>query len=206
MFRVEGIETQFGLKIQDFRVAKEGVTFIIGKSGIGKSISLKLFNRTASVQRGRVYYQDRDITQWDPIQLRREVLLVSQMSYLKLGSIRENFEEFRKFRSEKDLSESEMKNFLSLCSINLEVDTLTQNLSGGEKHRVYIAIFLSFMPKVLLIDEPTAALDEKTGDEVMKSISKFSLENGIKLIVVSHEMSLANKYATEMVEMKERAL
>lgn len=204
LFKFEKIQTKFGLKIKDFEISKDKVTFIMGRSGIGKSSALKLLNRTESIQKGNIYYESKNIIHYDPIFLRKEVLLVSQSSYLFLGSIQNNFDKFRKLRGSTPIQSEQMQSYLSLCALDLPLEALSQNLSGGEKHRVYLAIFISFLPKVLLVDEPTAALDEKTGDQLISNIKTFCLNKGIKLIVVTHERTLAEKFGEELIEMEER--
>ena len=75
-------------------------------------------------------------------------------------------------------------------------------MSGGERQRVYIAIFLSFMPDVLMLDEPTSALDNTSSDIMMSNIKNFSKDNEMTTIVVSHYLTLAEKYGDEIIALE----
>ena len=75
-------------------------------------------------------------------------------------------------------------------------------MSGGERQRVYIAIFLSFMPDVLMLDEPTSALDNTSSDIMMSNIKNFTNDNEMTTIVVSHYLTLAEKYGDEIIALE----
>ena len=68
-------------------------------------------------------------------------------------------------------------------------------MSGGERQRVYIGIFLSFNPKVLMLDEPTSALDDENSEIVIKNVLDYCKDQGITVIVVSHDKQLTDKFA-----------
>ena len=62
-----------------------------------------------------------------------------------------------------------------------------------------MAIYLSFKPKVILLDEPTSALDDENSYNVIKNILSFSKENGICVLIISHDMDLAHDFADKIV-------
>jgi len=181
---------------------KEGETvFIKGESGCGKSSLFKMLNITKSPSRGAIYYKDKTLESYDSINLRKEILLIGQTSYLFDKNIRENFDEFYKYRNQALISEEEMKAYLKTCCADFPLDTDCSILSGGEKQRVYLAIGISFATKVLLLDEPTSALDEKIRDKVITNIIKKCKEKNITLLIISHDEHLINNFGDKVIEL-----
>jgi putative ABC transport system ATP-binding protein len=72
-------------------------------------------------------------------------------------------------------------------------------LSGGEQHRAALARALINRPKLLLADEPTGNLDSHTGTEIMNMVRRFNRELGMTVIMVTHERTLAERYAQRMI-------
>ena len=92
-----------------------------------------------------------------------------------------------------------MKHFLNICCAPFALDTLCNNLSGGERQRVFMAICLSFMPKLLMLDEPTAALDEATSIQFFKQVKNFCTSQHITLLVISHTPLLIETFADNII-------
>jgi putative ABC transport system ATP-binding protein len=187
------------IQYPNIEILQGKATFICGESGCGKSTLLKLLNGAESAQKGGIIYNEKDINNYPPTQLRREVLLVSQYVYLFDKSIKENFYEYYSYLNIPMISDEKMKEYLTLCCMNISIDSNCCVLSGGERQRVYIAICISLMPKVLMLDEPTSALDEKTAYEVIKNIKRFCKQNSITLIVVTHNKLLAEYFADKII-------
>ncbi len=194
------------IRYGNLSIPTDRVTFITGESGCGKSTLLKLMNGVLSPSRGNIFYRGRDISKVDTIRLRREVSLVSQEAFLFDGSIRENFDAFYKFRNMAPPSDEEIKTCLSLMQLDFTPPALTQTLSGGEKQRLYLAVFLSFRPGVLLLDEPTSALDARTGETVMSNIIQFCKGNHTELLAVSHNRELTEKFSENTLQLKREAI
>ncbi len=190
------------IRYPDIKIAKGKTTFIHGPSGCGKSTLLKLINGTISPDRGEILYNDNNIKNIDTIKLRREILLVSQSVYLFTGTIEENFIKYYEYRDHDVLPKEDMEKFLKLCSADFPLETRCETMSGGERQRVYIAIFLSFMPKILMLDEPTSALDNTSSDIMMNNIKNFSNDNEMTIIIVSHYLPLAEKYGDNIIALE----
>ena len=187
------------IRYPDIKIAKGKTTFIHGPSGCGKSTLLKLINGTTSPDSGEIFYKGNNIENIDTIDLRREILLVAQSVFLFTGTIEENFKKYYEYR-DRDLPTKEtMEKFLKICSAEFPLETRCETMSGGERQRVYIAIFLSFMPDVLMLDEPTSALDNTSSDIMMSNIKNFSKDNEMTTIVVSHYLTLAEKYGDDII-------
>jgi putative ABC transport system ATP-binding protein len=199
ILRTKNLSFNKMIDYKDIQIEKNKATFIVGKSGTGKSTLLRLFNGTLSPSNGSIYYSEKDISEIDTILLRQELLLISQTVYLFDTSIKENFKQYYGYRELGQPSDDEMKYFLDLCSVPFSLDSDCTIMSGGERQRVYIAIFLSFKPKVLMLDEPTSALDKQTGNEVIKNILDYCKNNEITVVAVSHDGNLTDKFAENII-------
>jgi ABC-type lipoprotein export system ATPase subunit len=82
---------------------------------------------------------------------------------------------------------------LEMTGIAHKADSYPQEMSGGEQQRVAIAVALANAPKILLADEPTGAVDTKTSDMIQKLFRRLNEELGITIIIVTHDISLANQ-------------
>ena len=145
---------------------------LTGPSGGGKTSLLRILNRTISPTRGTVCYRGIDIAELDPVQLRRNVVLVDQENYLFPVSIAENFSRFHELRQTAPPSRSHMQELLEICCLDLGLDTSVKNLSGGEKQRIFVALHLSLRGKALLLDEPTSALDLETATRMICQLAE----------------------------------
>ncbi len=198
----EEVVFQSIIRYPEIKIKRGMTTFIHGPSGCGKSTLLKLINGTVSPDSGTIFYNGNDIEEIDTIQLRREILLVGQSVFLFTGTIAENFIKYYEYRDLDAPSKEEMQKFLRICSADFPLETKCETMSGGERQRVYIAIFISFVPKVLMMDEPTSALDSLSAETMMDNIKRFSKEKDITTIVVSHSLSLAEKYGDQKIALK----
>ena len=154
-----------------------------------------MFNGTLTQSSGDIFYNNKNILAIETIKLRKKVSLISQTVFLFDGSIKENFNEFYNYRQEKLPDDNKIKLFLDICCLDFSLEKDCNEMSGGEKQRLYIAIYLSFKPKVIMLDEPTSALDEENSQEIIKNILSFSKENGITVIIVSHDKELSKYFA-----------
>lgn len=193
------------LKYDDIRIEENAVTFIRGESGCGKSTLFHLLNATLSSDSGEIFYREKPLDAYDSVELRREVILAAQNVFLFEKTIGENFDEFRKYRDLPLLDDEEKIGYLKICRADFPLDSKCGTLSGGERQRVFIAICLSFEPKVILLDEPTSALDSATADAFFTEIIKFCKDRGITLIAISHDDVISEKFAEKSVFLGEAA-
>jgi len=195
LFNLENVSYKDIVNYENIEIPA-GTTFICGESGCGKSTLLKLLNGVISPTCGIIYYKGEDISEIDPIELRREVLLVSQSAYLfDNKTIKENFIEYYSYLNLEQPTEQQINKYLSICCINLPIESDCTVLSGGEKQRVFLAINLSLNPQVLMLDEPTSALDDRTADTLLENIKSYCEKHKISTVIISHDQSIAFKYA-----------
>ena len=159
---------------------------ITGPSGSGKSSLLKLLASLVSPSSGRIVYQGQDLEDLDPVAYRREVSYCFQQPVLFGQTVRDNVAfpfEIRQipFDQERVLT--------ALARLDLGpefLDKPIKDLSGGEKQRVALVRNLLFEPKVLLLDEVSSGLDEKT-KILLRTFLKDLHQEGVTLIEVTHD-------------------
>lgn len=165
---------------------------LLGASGSGKSTLLNILGGLDTPTEGTVFYLDHELTASDPAALTRyrrdHVGFVFQF-YNLIPSLtaRENVELIT------EIAESPMRalDALELVGLKDRADHFPAQLSGGEQQRVAIARAISKNPKVLLCDEPTGALDVKTGIVVLEAISRINRDLGTTTAVITHNAEIA---------------
>lgn len=176
---------------------------IIGNSGSGKSTFLNMVGGLMKPSAGSLYVDGKDLfamSEKELVKYKRETVgFVWQKSAKNLFpylSAMENVMVPMKFSSEK-LSESEKKkramDLLDMVGMSHRKDSLLHQMSGGEQQRVAIAIALANNPKLLLADEPTGAVDQKTSLMIQDLFRRLNREMGLTIVIVTHDISLAKK-------------
>lgn len=180
---------------------------IIGHTGSGKSTLIQLINRLEKPTSGQILYNSEDINKrkYDITLLRKKVGVVFQYPEYQLFG-KTVIEDVCFGLKALGLSEEEkqMRATQALKSVEIgEKDYLKSpfELSGGGKKRVAIAGVLAMEPEVLILDEPTAALDPSGRSEILKLINEIYIKKNITVIWVSHNMDEVAKYARRVVVM-----
>ena len=174
----------------------EGTTCIAGPSGAGKSTLLRLFNRLADPAMGTVRYRGRDVRDYDVLALRREVGLVPQLPALLDGTVEMNVS----FGARLAREAAEVPTALRLAGLDESfADRPALRLSVGEQQRVMLARALALQPKVLLLDEPTAALDERSKTAVERTLLDLRERLSLSVVFVTHELAQAERLADRIV-------
>jgi ABC-type lipoprotein export system ATPase subunit len=187
-----------GLELQ---IEKGELIAIIGKSGSGKTTLLNIIGALEQPSAGKIYIDGQELSTLSPKQLedirKKKIGFVWQKSSQNLFPYMtavENIESqlyyekmSKKARREKALS------LLEEVGLSDKADSFPSELSGGEQQRVAIAVALIRDPEILLADEPTGAVDSKTSDMIQNLFRKLNRERGVTVIIVTHDISLANK-------------
>ncbi|MEX1308401.1 MAG: energy-coupling factor ABC transporter ATP-binding protein [Eubacteriales bacterium] len=201
IFSTEAVQFKNLITFPNIQIQPNIPTFVVGKNGSGKSTLFKMFNRTLSPAQGKILYRGEDIASIPPLDIRKQVLLVSQQVFLFDDTIRGNFATYYEVAGKEKPSDDEIEHYLSLTNANFGLDHDTRTLSGGERQRVYLAIYASFKPDVLLLDEPTAALDKESAVDVMAQIFNFCEENKISCVTISHDANIVSLFARQIVRL-----
>lgn len=172
---------------------------ISGPSGSGKSTLLKLIANMIPISSGDILFNHQPINQYLPTDYRKEVSYFFQSPVLFGKTVRDNLVFPYDIRQ---LPFNEERALFLLKSVNLKSADLTRtidSLSGGEKQRVAFVRNLLFLPKILLLDEVTSALDQENKDILHKIIKDLNEEQNITILWVTHnqdEFNLSSKHIT----------
>ena len=203
------LQKQFGentvLRDINLSVSKGDVLSIIGASGSGKSTMLRCINLLETPSSGQILYHGKDISSHD--------MNLSQYR-AKVGMVFQSFNLFNNMtalnncitgqvsvlkRSREEAEATAMK-YLERVGMAPYINARPSQLSGGQKQRVAIARALAMEPEALLFDEPTSALDPQMVGEVL-DVMRSLADDGLTMIVVTHEMAFARDVSTNVVFM-----
>ena len=182
---------------------------IIGHTGSGKSTLIQHFNGLIKAQSGHIYFNGEDIydSDYDLKKLRSKVGLVFQYPEHQLFEV-DVFSDvcFGPRNLDLDKKEVELRAYDALKRVGLPDDVFYQSpfdLSGGQKRRAAIAGVLAMRPDVLILDEPTAGLDPRGRDDILKQIKQLQQESGMTVILVSHSMEDVAEYVERIIVMNQ---
>jgi putative ABC transport system ATP-binding protein len=165
----------------DAELPDGGLTVIAGPSGSGKSTLLRLCNRLEVPSEGVVRHRGSDVTQRDPLELRREVAMVFQRPVTFAGTVLDNLRE-----ADADCDEARGAELLERAGLDRSfLGRDAGQLSGGEAQRACLARSLATDPRVMLMDEPTSALDAKA-TAVLEQLARQLVGDGTPVIWVTH--------------------
>ena len=176
-----------------FGIEKGEFCLIVGASGAGKSTVLNMLGGLDSCNDGKIRVAGKLINNLD------ENALIEYRRYdvgfvFQFYNLIPNLTALENVELASQLSKKSLDPKLMLKKVGLEdrMDNFPSQLSGGEQQRVSIARALAKNPKILLCDEPTGALDYKTGKQILKLLRKTCRETGTTVFVITHDQALAD--------------
>lgn len=171
-----------------------GVTALFGPSGSGKSTMLRLCNRLEIPTAGRVLFRGDDVVQQDPLRLRRRVGMCFQRPTPFPGTVADNLRV-----ADPEASDSAMQDALDQVALSgswLGRDATA--LSGGEAQRMCLARTLITRPEVLLLDEPTSAVDAAAARVIERAVRELA-STGVTAVWVSHDAAQVRRIADQIL-------
>lgn len=206
---VEDLRKAFGnqrvLNGISFEVAHGETVAVIGRSGGGKSVLLKLLIRLQLPDSGSIRIADQEVTKADDRQLtevrKRIGFLFQQAALYDSLTVQENvaFPLHRHSKMSAEEQEKRVQELLREVGMEHDRDKWPSQISGGMQKRVGLARALALDPEILLFDEPTAGLDPITAAEIGKLIADLKQKHEMSAIVVTHDVHGASAYSDRIV-------
>ncbi|SHN54585.1 energy-coupling factor ABC transporter ATP-binding protein [Desulfovibrio litoralis] len=205
--RIRNSETTLNLDL--LTIKAQSIIGIAGHNGSGKSTLMRILAFLDLPDSGSLYFKGQEVTKETILwKLRRQVTLLTQETYLLKRSVSKNLEYGLKIRGTKLSSDAiyEAK-CQALEAVGMNPDIYLkrswQELSGGETQRVALATRLILKPEVLLLDEPTASLDEKSTKLICKAALNSRETDNTTIIIVSHDLNWLKEVSDSVIYLKQ---
>ncbi len=176
----------------NFKINKGELVVIVGPSGAGKTTTLNILGGMDTATSGKVFVDNKEITKLNSKQLvkyrRNDIGFVFQFYNLVQNlTAKENVELATQLCDDA----LNVDDILDEVGLSKRKNNFPAQLSGGEQQRVAIARAIAKNPKLLLCDEPTGALDYKTGKSILKLLQDMSRRENMTVIIITHNTALA---------------
>ena len=178
---------------------------ILGNNGSGKSTLITCLNKIRAPKTGSVYINQQDIYKMSRIETARRISYVAQKCEISQITVFDTVLMGRKPHIKWAVSQAD----IDICNTVIEQVGMSEfklryvdELSGGEMQKVMLARALVQQPTLLLLDEPTNNLDPKNQHEMLTLVRELAIEQGVSVLTVLHDISLALRYCNKFLFMK----
>jgi putative ABC transport system ATP-binding protein len=190
----------------NYQINKGDFIILLGGNGSGKSTLLKLLHREQSTTSGHIYFLNKDIINFSQQELSTKIGILTQNpgdSLFTTLTIYENYllATSPGFFINHQQQRQQLTQYLMDYNPNLanKLDNLVNDLSGGEKQALALALTLSKSPELLLLDEHTSALDPKTAKQIMQLTQKIIQQKHITCVLTTHDLDIALHYGNRVL-------
>jgi osmoprotectant transport system ATP-binding protein len=191
----------------DLEINKGETLVLLGRSGSGKTTTMKLINRLLDPSEGEVVVEGVATTRWDPIQLRRRIgYVIQEIGLFPHFTIGENVSIVPRLEGWKEEKiNTRMRELLDLVGLDPErfAARYPRELSGGQRQRVGVARALAADPPIMLLDEPFGALDPITRGEIQQEFRSLQTRLGKTMVFVTHDVREAFLLASRIGLLKD---
>ena len=193
-------------------VGKKDFVSIIGRNGSGKTTFIKLLAGIFKPTGGKIFIKEKDISHYSPAELSKTIAYLPQNNISFMQGIKvSDFLLLGRYSSKKFFSFSfdskdreVVANAMKICGTERYAEKNFELLSGGERQKVLITLMMvqldissSLEDKILIIDEPLTYLDVNNQIEIFHLLSRLNRDNGLTIIVITHELNYAMKYTSK---------
>lgn len=168
-------------------------TLLNGPSGCGKSTLLNLIGALESVDEGEIYFDTLEVSafgedQKTTLRLEQIGFVFQAYNLVPVLNVRENIAFVMQLRGfEKSFIDARVDELAKILDIEKRLESLPNNLSGGEQQRVAVARAVASKPRIILADEPTANLDSKNSKKLIDMMKELNEKEGITILFASHD-------------------
>ncbi|HPM75458.1 MAG TPA: ABC transporter ATP-binding protein [bacterium] len=178
---------------------------LVGPNGAGKSTLLKLLAGLLEPAGGVVIFAGRELAAWPPVELARRLAFMPQEVHFHFPftvgqyvlMARHPYRGWSPFEDQNDLAAARAA--LTATGMEALAERSVLELSGGERQRATLAAALAQEPEVLLLDEPTAALDLRFQVEIYETLRRLNRERDLTVVAVTHDLNLAARFCPRLV-------
>ena len=202
LYDLQSIKRRYGkrvvLDIPSLSLSSGKIYTLVGPNGAGKTTLLHLLAFLDSASEGELYFAGKKTgkDRTSLLELRRKVVLVDQYPILFTGPVWKNLDFGLKIRKVNSRERKErIRDALELVGMEEFYNRDAHNLSGGETKRIALARALVLQPEVLLCDEPTANVDAKHQEIILRILESSNRERGLSIIFATHYLSQAQRLA-----------
>lgn len=186
----------------NFCVYRGEMLAITGKSGSGKSTLLSILAGLDAPTTGQINYEGEDLykkNDMEKFRLNEIGLIFQNYNLINELTCKQNIEVPLIFSENKSIEEEQINLLLEKLDLKDKNNIYPSQLSGGEQQRVAIARAMIHKPSVIFADEPTGALDSKNADNIIQILQQYKEQWNAAVVVVTHDMDIANKCDRKLV-------
>ena len=216
MIRLEGITKRFGASprpsVDDVTLEMpEGTTTaLIGPSGCGKTTTMRMINRMIEPTSGRIFIEGQDVTELDPVLLRRRIgYVIQQIGLFPHMTVADNIATVPKLLGwTRARTDARIDELLALVGLEPERfrEMMPHRLSGGQRQRVGVARALAADPPVMLMDEPFGAIDPIARERLQDEFKEILRRVRKTIVMVTHDLDEAMKMGDRVAIMRDGRL
>ncbi len=193
------------LKPLTLTIPTRNVIGFIGHNGSGKSTLIKLLARQQAPTEGEISFEGRRLEEWRDRPFARKVAYLPQQAPSAAGMLVSELVALGRYPWHGSLGRfgtedrRMVEEAMELTDVSIYRDRAVDTLSGGERQRVWLAMLVAQNPDCLLLDEPTSALDIAHQVEVLSLVRRLTVERGLGVVVVLHDVNMAARFCDEIL-------
>ena len=199
MYTFKDVKYKDILNIAELSIKGNCVTSIVGPSGSGKTTFIRLLNKLISPDSGVISYKGKPLVEWNSVELRRNVVMLPQSPAIYQGTVKDNLLKGLLYSEKEPVSDKTLLEILDSVKLTKNLHDDAEVLSGGEKQRLALGRVLIMDPDVLLLDEPSSALDDETELKIIELVVQYTKKNNKTLVMVTHSNQIAEAFSNQII-------